>query len=194
VTRALAGPASWWRTGLAAATILLLPGPAVPAEPLSPSLLAPLRLVGYSKPTRAPALDGDTVDGGKISSASLQGKVVLVNFWASWCLECGPEMEALERLHRDLAPQGLAVVGVNARENAPAARRYAQQAGLSFLLVLDPGGAINERYGVVGIPTTFLVARDGRAVAFGVGPRDWGGPAARVLLETLLAEGHQSAP
>jgi hypothetical protein len=59
---------------------------------------------------------------------------------------------------------------------------------VTFPLVLDPAGKINGLYGVIGLPTTFVVARDGRAVAFAVGPRSWGSPPARALLDLLLAE------
>ncbi len=69
-----------------------------------------------------------------------------------------------------------------------AVRRYATELGLTFPLVLDPDGRINALYGVIGIPTTFVVGRDGRAVAFGVGPREWGSAPARALIEALLAE------
>ena len=121
-----------------------------------------------------------------ISLATLRGKVVIVNFWASWCVDCRPEMPALERLHREAGSQGLAVIGVNARETAQTVRRYARELDLTFPLVLDPSGAINTLYGVVGVPTTFVIDRDGRAVSFAVGPRDWGGRPARTLIDTLL--------
>jgi peroxiredoxin len=97
-------------------------------------------------------------------------------------------MPVLERLHRELGPLGLAIVGINAREDRHAVARYATELGLTFPLVLDPAGKNSVLYGVIGLPTTFIVARDGRAVAFGVGPRDWGSPPARALLATLLAE------
>jgi peroxiredoxin len=103
-------------------------------------------------------------------------------------------MPVLERLHREFASQGLAVIGINAREDREAVGRYATELGLTFPLVLDPGGRNSDLYGVVGIPTTFLVARDGRAVAFGVGSRDWSGPAARALIEALLAEPAPRSP
>jgi thiol-disulfide isomerase/thioredoxin len=118
----------------------------------------------------------------------LRGRVVIVNFWASWCLECRPEMSVFEKLHRELTPRGLAVIGINAREDKETVGRYATELGLTFPLVLDAGGKNSDLYGVIGIPTTFLVGRDGRAVAFGVGPRDWSGPAGRALIEALLAE------
>jgi thiol-disulfide isomerase/thioredoxin len=151
-------------------------------------LLKPMQLVGYPSRTAAPELAGDAIDARRISPAVLRGKVVLVNFWASWCLECRPEMAVLERLHRELGPHGLAVVGVNAREGADTVRRYARDAGLSLPLVLDRDGTLNARYGVVGLPTTVLIGRDGRAVALAVGPREWDGPAGRALFDALLTE------
>lgn len=118
----------------------------------------------------------------------LRGKVVLMNFWASWCAECRPEMPVLERLHREFAAQGFAVIGINAREGSEAIRRYASELGLTFPLVLDRDGTINALYGVVGLPTTFIVGRDGRAVALAVGPREWASTPARALIQALLAE------
>jgi peroxiredoxin len=97
-------------------------------------------------------------------------------------------MPALERLHREFAPRGLAVVGINAREGREAVRRYAKDLDLTFPLVLDPDGKINTVYGVVGLPTTFLVGRDGRAVALAVGPRKWESAPGRAIIEALLAE------
>lgn len=159
-----------------------------PALSQAPEAIGTLQLSRYAADTRAPAFHGRSMDGHPVSLAELRGRVVLVNFWATWCLECRPEMPALERLHRELAPQGLAVVGVNAREGVGAVRDYAREHGLSFALVLDPSGDIGRAYGVVGIPTTFLIGRDGRAVALAVGPRAWDGAPAREVLRTLLSE------
>ena len=153
-----------------------------------PPLLKTLDLRGYRAGTVAPAFSGPTLAARPMALADLRGQVVVVNFWASWCLECGPEMPVLERLHRRFGPRGLAVVGVNAREERETVRRYAAERGLTFPLVLDPGGSINSTYGVIGLPTTFLVGRDGRAVALAVGPREWGGDAAVAILQALLDE------
>jgi peroxiredoxin len=97
-------------------------------------------------------------------------------------------MPVLERLHREFAPRGLAVIGINAREGREVIRRYASELGLTFPLVLDRDAKINALYGVVGLPTTFLVGRDGRAVALAVGPRDWASTPGRALIQALLAE------
>jgi peroxiredoxin len=103
-------------------------------------------------------------------------------------------MPVLQSLNRELAARGLVVVGINAREDTRAVARYAEELGLTFPLVLDPAGKIYDLYGVIGLPTTFVVARDGRAVAFAVGPRAWGSPPARELLDLLLAEPMPRAP
>ena len=118
----------------------------------------------------------------------LRGEVVLLSFWASWCAECRPEMPMLERLHQDFAAQGLTVLGVNFREETSIIQRYAKTLGLTFPLVLDPQGEISRSYGVIGLPTTFLVGRDGRPVALAVGPRVWESQEARALMQVLLAE------
>jgi len=179
------------RTLLAMATLVVAAGPARAGSAESPavvSLVKLLHLVTYAPGTAPPAFTARTLDTGSLSSETLRGNVVILNFWASWCRECRPEMPALERLHREFGARGLRVVGVNARENGDVVGRYARDLQLTFPLVLDPGGHVNGLYGVVGLPTTFLVARHGRAVAFGVGPRDWAGPYGRALVEALLAE------
>ena len=151
-------------------------------------LLHELNLNTYSRPTTPPDFNGRTADGRDLSLASLKGKVVLFNFWATWCLECRPEMPAFERLHREFSAQGLAVVGINAREETTTIRAYAKELGLTFPLISDPTGKINSAYGVIGLPTTILIGRSGRAVALAIGPRDWSAKPARALMQALLAE------
>jgi peroxiredoxin len=158
--RAPATGAGWW-SWLAGRGLLLAGGllvvalcsPASADPPAVTSLLKPLELVGYRSGTMPPQFSGRTLDARPLSLGELRGKVVLVNFWASWCLECRPEMPVLERLHREFTPRGLAVIGVNAREDTSAVGRYAREVGLTFPLVLDPGGTINTLYGVIGLPT-----------------------------------------
>ncbi|HEX7233401.1 MAG TPA: TlpA disulfide reductase family protein [Candidatus Binatia bacterium] len=150
-------------------------------------LLQQVHLKPYFRSTIPPEFIGHTVDDQPITSGSLKGKVVFLNFWASWCLECRPEMPVFEKLHREFSSQGLAVIGINAREAPATIRDYAKELGLTFRLVLDSSGQINSTYGVVGLPTTFLIGRDGRAVGLAVGPRDWSGNSSRELIRTLLA-------
>lgn len=151
-------------------------------------LLERLNLSGYRPGTKPPEFNGRTADGHTVSLAGLRGRVVLLNFWATWCLECRPEMPLFERLHRDFEAQGLAVLGINAREGTAAIRGYAKELGLTFPLVQDSRGEIYTSYGVIGLPTTFLIGRNGQAVALAVGPREWASASARALIRALLAE------
>jgi peroxiredoxin len=157
-------------------------------RPALPELLKAMNLSGYPSLMHPPDFSGFTIDGQKVSLAGLSGRVVLLNFWATWCLECRSEMPAFERLHRELSVQGLAVVGINAREGTTTIREYAKELGLTFPLILDPKGTINAAYGVIGLPTTFLIGRDGRPVALAVGPREWASTPGRAIIQALLAE------
>jgi peroxiredoxin len=157
-------------------------------QPSVKDLLKSLNLSDYSSRMRPPDFSGLTADSKTVSLTSLRGHVVLLNFWATWCHECRPEMPVFEQLHREFTTQGLRVIGINARERTAAVREYSKELGLTFPLVLDSKGEINRAYGVIGLPTTFIVGRDGRAVALAVGPREWTSVPARSLIQTLLAE------
>ena len=176
-----------WISGSCVVACIALGSPAAGA-PLAPVPLAALNLGAYPAGTRPPEFSGRTLGDQPVSLAALRGRVVLLNFWATWCLECRAEMPAFEGLHRRFAARGLAILGINTREDGKAVRRYAEELGLTFPLVLDPDGKIGALYGVVGLPTTFLIGRDGHAVALAIGPREWGSAAAEAIIGSLLAD------
>jgi peroxiredoxin len=182
--------AAWLAARLLACGLLVagLAGTGAADQGALAPLLKTLDLHDYASRPAPPDFSGSTLDARPLSIAGYRGSVIILNFWASWCLECRPEMPGLERLLREFSSRGLAVIGVNAREDKEAARRYAMELGLTFPLVLDRSGAINTLYGVVGLPTTFVIGRDGRAIGFAVGPREWESAAARALIAALLAE------
>lgn len=172
--------------GLVALVTVL--GSAALSQPVATAPLQALNLSSYPLDTQPPEFSGHTAAGQTVSLADLQGRVVLLNFWATWCQECRLEMPVLERLHRAFGAQGLTVLGVNVREGPGAIQQYAQALDLTFPLVLDPEGRITASYGVIGLPTTFLIGRDRRAVALAIGPREWGSASARTIIQALLAE------
>ena len=101
-------------------------------------------------------------DGGRFELAEQRDRVVVVNFWASWCVPCrdeAPVLEAAWRAHRD---RGVVFVGVNVQDSEPAARAFMEEFGLTFPNGPDPSGRIAIDYGVYGIPETFVVGLDGR--------------------------------
>jgi peroxiredoxin len=154
---------------------------------LAPAQLASLGLHAYPGGMRPPEFSLPALEGPTIALAGLRGQVVLLNFLATWCLECRAELPALEALHQRFGPRGLAVVGINVRESRSVVRSYVHGLGLTCPVLLDSDGTVIRRYWVVGLPTTFLVGRDGDAVALAVGPREWGGTAATAIVESLLA-------
>src|SRR4029434_11255614 len=105
-----------------------------------------------------------------------------------WCAECRPDMLLLERLHQDFAAQGLTILGMNVREEIQRIQWYASAWSLTYPLLMDREGVMAKAYGVIGLPTTFVVGRNGHPVALAVGPRAWGSAAARALVQALLAE------
>ena len=181
----------WPRQGVLAwglVAFVLMSAPPAAGQPALVDLLRVLHLSAYPPGLELPPLTGQTATGKAVSVAEIRGRVVLINFWATWCGECRPEMPLFERLHQDFAAQGLTVLGMNVREETLRIQRYARELSLTYPLVLDPEGAIAKAYGVIGLPTTFVVSRDGRPVALAVGPRAWGSAEARALVQALLAE------
>jgi peroxiredoxin len=176
--------------GLAAALALLAQAVAAPASapPDLVQLLAALQLGGYAPHERPPSFEGRTTLGQAVSLDDLRGKVVVLTFSASWCPPCRLDLAALEDLGRSQGDEGLAIVAVNVRERPTVVRDYADTLGLSFPVLLDRRGDIQASYGVIGLPTTFVIARDGRAVARAIGPRDWSGSRFRELIAALLGE------
>ena len=110
-----------------------------------------------------PAYDATTLGGERVRIGGEAAPLTLVNVWATWCTSCREEMADLEALHRELAPRGLRVVAVSIDAGSAArVRRFVERQRLTFPVVHDAAGEIQRRYGVVGVPETYLVTPDGR--------------------------------
>lgn len=113
----------------------------------------------------APPFSGQAVAGGALELADFDGRVVLVDFWATWCPPCVASLPHLEELHQAHRNEGFLVLGVNQEPNAPEhVRAFLSRRGITFPSVFDVGGAIAAQYGVHTFPTSFLVDRTGRIV------------------------------
>ena len=97
--------------------------------------------------------------------ASLQGKVVYLDFWASWCGPCRQSFPWMNDVQRDFAKDGLVVVGVNVDHDRADADQFLKTYRPSFQIVFDPQGALAERWQVKGMPTSVLIGRDGKPIA-----------------------------
>jgi peroxiredoxin len=109
----------------------------------------------------APVITAETVDGEQVSLSGLRGKVVILNFWATWCAPCREEMPALQERYEKYKDSDLVVLAVDFDETADDVRAFRDQLGLTFPVLLDPGAAIQQLYRVRGYPTTYFVDRDG---------------------------------
>ncbi|WP_119071747.1 cytochrome c biogenesis protein/redoxin [Aggregatilinea lenta] len=146
-------------------------GTDVTAAPAAPEIDAEDVPTGLEVGQRAPDFTTETVDGDTVSLSDYRGKVVLVNFWATWCGPCRSEMPYFQTLY-ELHDPNFVVLGVDNQESADTITDFADDVGISFPLLLDEDGAINgDIYGdrVLGYPTSFLIDQNGVIAAYYVG-------------------------
>ena len=144
-------------------------------------LFTPLDIGSQAPDYQARSLDGDTV-----ALSSFAGEVVVLNVWATWCRPCVIEMPALQRLHEELGDAGLRIVAVSVDapqgivgafgEPGGDVRNFVEEHGLTFTVLHDPSAGIERRYQVNGLPTTYVIDRDGRIRSKVMGARDWDEP------------------
>ena len=133
-----------------------------------------------------PVFELAALSGQPLSLASLRGRPLLLNFWASWCEPCRAEMPSLELLEARHAPVGLKVLAINFRETDGTVKRFVEQTGLSLTVLRDRDGGVARDYGVKIYPTTIAVDRAGRARFVVTGEVDWLGADAARWLRPLL--------
>jgi thiol-disulfide isomerase/thioredoxin len=108
-----------------------------------------------------PSLEGPALVEGRVDPALYRGKVVVVNFWASWCGPCRREQPGLHRLWEEYQARGVQFIGVNFKDDPAAARAYVDEFGVTYPSVTDPSGVLVHRFGVPYIPTTILAGVNG---------------------------------
>ncbi len=172
--------------------------PGGPAPPLKGAFGENFTLL--DPPVPAPLEAFTDLAGNPVRLADFEGRVVLLNFWATWCAPCVREMPSLDRLQALLGDRGLRVVAVSIdRGGAEAIRPFAKRLGLAHLgLYHDPKGTLFRAFGVTGLPASFLIDRNGGIVGAYAGPAEWDDPEPRALIEYYLdrpagAAGHAAA-
>jgi thiol-disulfide isomerase/thioredoxin len=174
--------------------ILFSLSPAVHADPMD--LPAPVReaftkaglpLLREKRQSRDFTLK--TVEGETVTLSRLKGKVVFLNFWATWCGPCRVEMPGMEALHRRYRKEGLEFLALNIMENGAQVRDFLNTNGYTFPTLLDSDGRVSNDYGIQAVPSTYILDRDGKIIAFALGARNWDTPALFTAFERLLRHG-----
>ncbi len=130
-------------------------------------------------------------DGNPLSMAEYQGKLTVVNFWATWCAPCRKEMPHLAELQTEFGGETFDVVTIATGRNNPAAMvRFFDQIGVENLpLHRDPKGKLAQSLGVTGLPTTVVFDAEGRELARMVGDANWASDSAKAMIRALLPQG-----
>jgi thiol-disulfide isomerase/thioredoxin len=141
---------------------------------------------GGSAMAAAPALELRDLEGATHRLADYRGKVVLVNFWATWCEPCREEMPSLERLRQALQGKPFVVLAVNVGEGGRVAGDYMKTLPHGFTVLLDRDGRTTKAWGARILPATFVLGADGEERFRHFGALDWSGAEARRRIEALL--------
>jgi len=165
------------------------------------AIVAGLGLGGWAMVTWAPVPEGvevgkrapdfralDMASGDSVSfTERYDGAVTLVNIWATWCIPCRVEMPAMEELYRKLQPHGLRIAAVSVDEgDLEAVRAFAKDVGVTFDILHDKSGRIEQIYQITGVPESFLIDREGVIVRKVIGEHPWNSPANQRIVAQLL--------
>ena len=170
---------------LSVAAVTLSP---VAAEEQNLDLLKRLKLVPEAGSAVAPYFSSVTPGGQKFGLEDLKGKLLILNFWATWCAPCRLEMPSMERLYKEFKVEGLEIVAINFMESPKPIILFLEENGLTFPVVLDKKGEIAKRYGVHALPATFLVGRQGNFLARSLGYKDWHNGETREFIRALVKD------
>lgn len=177
----------WWLVGGIVLLLLVLIGA---------GWLVRDRFLPVEVGTPAPDFEATDLQGRAMRLAELEGEVVLLNIWATWCGPCRDEMPSMQRLYEELGPEGLRIVAVSI-DAEPGSRdpggraggdvaAFVREMGVSFDVWRDPSGEIQRVYRTTGVPESFVIDRDGTIIKKVIGGVEWDTPANADLIRRLL--------
>ena len=184
------------RFAFAAALVLVGAGAGAMAADFEALRVGDMKKLNFGAvPQALPAVALTDDAGAERSLAEWSGKVLVVNFWATWCAPCRVEMPALDRLQGAMGSDDFQVLTVATGRNAmPAITKFFDEAGVTRLQILrDEQQKLARELGILGLPVTLILDREGREVARLIGDAAWDGPEAQALLAALVAEGEPAA-
>lgn len=162
--------------------------PAVAAEPALVELARQAGMEAYPVPLKAPPFRLPALGGEARTQADYRGRVVLLNFWASWCPPCREEFPSLLRLQKNMADASFTVLAVAVRDGDEAVADFLAGGRPPFDVLLDRDGAVAAAWHAAGVPVTYLLDRQGRMLAGKVGSLQWDSAAMRRLIRHVVEQ------
>jgi peroxiredoxin len=136
---------------------------------VSGSMEEPVTKVGDT----APAFSVKTENGKTLTQTNFGGKLLVLNFWASWCQPCVQEVPSLDAFQKEFAPQGVVVLGVSVDKNPELYNRFREQFNVSFETSRDPEWDLAAKYGTFQLPETYIISQDGKVVQKVIAAQNW---------------------
>ncbi|MGL1893335.1 MAG: TlpA family protein disulfide reductase [Spirochaetaceae bacterium] len=133
----------------------------------------------------APLFSSKNLNGENKSLSDYKGKVLLLNFWASWCPPCISEMPSIEKLHQSVKDLDIEVISVNVGEKFDTVDSFMKEGNYNFEALLDENNIISNLYSIRNIPTTYIIDKDGFVVALKVGAHEWDSEGVIEILKSL---------
>lgn len=130
----------------------------------------------FADPPQAEDFVLQTIDRGELRLSSFEGKVVLMNFWATWCPPCIEEMPSMQRLYESLPRETFEILAINMQEDRDTVQQFISQHNFEYPILLDVEGGVAQRYAVRGLPTSYVIAPDGSMPAALIGFAHWDEP------------------
>lgn len=165
---------------------LLALGVGTHATAVTSDPFAALRVTRVAADSPIGSFDLKDLDGDTVRSTELAGKVVLLNFWATWCGPCKEEMPSLAKLQSQFDPARFQVVTITTDMHPKGIKQFLDHLGIRLPVLFDQHEDVSRSFMVRGLPTTVLLTQDGRAIGRAVGPRAWDSEASVALVRHVL--------
>ena len=149
---------------------------------------APATLRAYDPPKAAPAFSFEDITGVVHTNADYRGQILLVHFWATWCIPCRQEMPSLVELSRRLQTNGVATIAVAVKEDHAAVRSFVAKNGIPFPVTVDPTDRSMTPWAAIGVPSTIVLDKKGMIRFRVTGQADWNGPGMTAMIGKLTTE------